>query len=408
MEGRNGGEAGGPEHISRSEPSSQPPKQQEEEGEIVFDKAENKELAAFRSSTKNKIVCLQNLVSQVQAIEREWDSFSPPQQRERRIRLLVACLATLKGHKDKDLREVSRLSDKVPPHADVSQFTLKHFLGLFLPIERKHTRGLRDDEFLITRDDHRETGGEAAANYSKQSIPLTLVLDNIRSAFNVGSIFRTAECLGVQKIYLCGYTATPEEGKATQRTTMNAHHHVRWEWRQHVKEVVQELKRGEEGGDAAGGKGGRGMPIIALETVKDQPTIFDFSFPPPFVKKLKEEGEEEEEEKGEQKASKKIKKNGVKRKRENADQEEDQEERKEPEHMEEEEEEVGCALILGNERHGIESDLLAMCDAVVSIPCRGVKNSLNVGVAFGICGYEILRQWQLSSPKISQAQKNIT
>ena len=38
-------------------------------------------------------------------------------------------------------------------------------------------------------------------------------------------------------------------------------------------------------------------------------------------------------------------------------------------------------------------DLLALCDAVVQLPCRGVKNSLNVGVALGMCGHEILRQW---------------
>lgn len=57
----------------------------------------------------------------------------------------------------------------------------------------------------------------------------------------------------------------------------------------------------------------------------------------------------------------------------------------------------GCALLLGNERFGIEADVLKQCDKVVSIPCWGVKNSLNVGVATGICGYEILRQWKYNS-----------
>jgi tRNA G18 (ribose-2'-O)-methylase SpoU len=54
---------------------------------------------------------------------------------------------------------------------------------------------------------------------------------------------------------------------------------------------------------------------------------------------------------------------------------------------------AACALILGNERHGVDESLLKECDAIVRIPCQGVKNSLNVGVAFGICGYEIARQW---------------
>merc|ERR1711862_633575 len=52
-----------------------------------------------------------------------------------------------------------------------------------------------------------------------------------------------------------------------------------------------------------------------------------------------------------------------------------------------------CALLLGNERHGIEADLLALCQAPLRIPCKGVKNSLNVGIAFSVCGFEIARQW---------------
>ena len=50
-------------------------------------------------------------------------------------------------------------------------------------------------------------------------------------------------------------------------------------------------------------------------------------------------------------------------------------------------------LLLGNERHGLAPELLARCDSVVRLPSRGVKNSMNVGVAFGMCGYEIVRQW---------------
>jgi tRNA G18 (ribose-2'-O)-methylase SpoU len=54
---------------------------------------------------------------------------------------------------------------------------------------------------------------------------------------------------------------------------------------------------------------------------------------------------------------------------------------------------TGCALVLGNERHGIAPELLARCDAVVRLPCRGKKNSLNVAVALGMCAHEIARQW---------------
>jgi len=54
---------------------------------------------------------------------------------------------------------------------------------------------------------------------------------------------------------------------------------------------------------------------------------------------------------------------------------------------------TGCALLLGNERHGVAPELLARCDAVVRLPCRGSKNSLNVAVALGMCAHEIARQW---------------
>ena len=185
-------------------------------------------------------------------------------------------------------------------------------------------------------------------------------------------------------MYLCGYTATPEE-KNTQQTTMGTHKHVSWEWHQHTSEVLDALKAGTDGKVH--------MPIytlltfflpsfvfslsfsfsffpflfvlfrflfsflyifrfsfltfslkvtkkvIALETVKDQPNIYEFRFPSKME---------------------------------------------------------GCVLLLGNERHGIEVDLLKRCDAIVRIPCYGVKNSLNVGVAFGICGYEVVRQWKFT------------
>ncbi|KAK3267963.1 hypothetical protein CYMTET_23503, partial [Cymbomonas tetramitiformis] len=57
----------------------------------------------------------------------------------------------------------------------------------------------------------------------------------------------------------------------------------------------------------------------------------------------------------------------------------------------------GCALLLGNERHGIEADLLEECDAIVRIPCCGNKNSLNVGVSMAVCCYEMSRQWSSMS-----------
>eukprot|EP00306_Pavlova_sp_CCMP459_P015546 CAMPEP_0185209770 /NCGR_PEP_ID=MMETSP1140-20130426/64367_1 /TAXON_ID=298111 /ORGANISM="Pavlova sp., Strain CCMP459" /LENGTH=137 /DNA_ID=CAMNT_0027777537 /DNA_START=28 /DNA_END=441 /DNA_ORIENTATION=- len=52
-----------------------------------------------------------------------------------------------------------------------------------------------------------------------------------------------------------------------------------------------------------------------------------------------------------------------------------------------------CALVLGNERHGLGPDVIGACEGIVQLPCFGVKNSMNVGIAFGICAHEMLRQW---------------
>ena len=53
----------------------------------------------------------------------------------------------------------------------------------------------------------------------------------------------------------------------------------------------------------------------------------------------------------------------------------------------------GVALLLGNERHGLAPALLVRCDGIVKLPSIGVKNSLNVAVALGMCAHEIARQW---------------
>merc|ERR1719210_2463111 len=116
---------------------------------------------------------------------------------------------------------------------------LRHFLTMALPVERQHTRGLRDDEFLVTRTEDAPScastisaSASSTASTGKKRIPLVFVLDNMRSAFNVGAVFRTADCLCLHKIYLCGYTATPEDAKGqVARAAMGAHEHVPWELR---------------------------------------------------------------------------------------------------------------------------------------------------------------------------------
>ncbi|WP_420398688.1 RNA methyltransferase [Flagellimonas sp.] len=76
---------------------------------------------------------------------------------------------------------------------------------------------------------------------SAQKSPIILILDNIRSLNNIGSVFRTADAFLVQKIYLCGITATPPH-KDIRKTALGATESVEWEYRKETLELVEELK----------------------------------------------------------------------------------------------------------------------------------------------------------------------
>jgi len=71
--------------------------------------------------------------------------------------------------------------------------------------------------------------------------PLILILDNIRSLNNVGSVFRTADAFLIEKIYLCGITATPPH-KDIQKTALGATESVEWEYKEDAVALVTKLQ----------------------------------------------------------------------------------------------------------------------------------------------------------------------
>lgn len=213
--------------------------------------------------------------------------------------------------KDSQNPDVSRLAD-LQKHL-VPEMTLKHFSGFAVPFERLLNKNLQDDDFLILENDRSAT--EVA-----EKLPLVFVLDNIRSAFNVGSIFRTAECLGASKVYLCGYTPTPEQWKV-EKTAMGTQEYLEWAEAGKLLKCLEELK------DA-------GYRIVALETAASALDLYA-----PFS-------------------------------------------------------EEPTAFVLGNERFGLDPEILKVIDEVRIIPLRGRKNSLNVGVTAAIAGFEWMRQWR--------------
>ena len=110
-----------------------------------------------------------------------------------------------------------------------------------------------------------ELGRVTAEEFKKQEkLPIVLVLDNIRSMHNVGSAFRTCDAFNVEKLYLCGITATPPQ-KEIAKTALGATESVDWEYKEHVSELATELKSA-------------GYAIILVEQTDSSVMLQEFDF----------------------------------------------------------------------------------------------------------------------------------
>ncbi|OFZ57488.1 MAG: RNA methyltransferase [Bacteroidetes bacterium RIFCSPHIGHO2_02_FULL_44_7] len=76
---------------------------------------------------------------------------------------------------------------------------------------------------------------------AQKKFPLIVVLDSIRSLNNIGSFFRTADAFNIEKIYLCGITATPPH-REIQKTALGSTESVEWEHSESITELIQQLK----------------------------------------------------------------------------------------------------------------------------------------------------------------------
>ncbi|MCS6828592.1 MAG: RNA methyltransferase [Caldilinea sp.] len=104
----------------------------------------------------------------------------------------------------------------------------------------------------------------------RSTLPFAAVLDNVRSAFNVGSIFRSADGAGLRHLYLCGVTPTPDHGKVV-KTALGAERSVRWSHHRNAVALAHRLRN-------------EGWTLWALETDADAASIFEVEAPPtPFA-----------------------------------------------------------------------------------------------------------------------------
>jgi len=75
-----------------------------------------------------------------------------------------------------------------------------------------------------------------------EKLPIVVVLENIRSAYNVGSVFRTSDAFLLESIYICGYTAHPPH-KEIKKTALGAEETVEWKYFKKTTEAINELRK---------------------------------------------------------------------------------------------------------------------------------------------------------------------
>jgi tRNA G18 (ribose-2'-O)-methylase SpoU len=99
-----------------------------------------------------------------------------------------------------------------------------------------------------------------------QKLPITIVLDRIRSGMNVGSIFRTADGFGVEQIYLGGFTPTPPHREIT-KTAIGATQSVEWKSFSSTSEAIEILK-------------GKAYTILGIEQTDESVSLYNFKWRP--------------------------------------------------------------------------------------------------------------------------------
>jgi len=136
----------------------------------------------------------------------------------------------------------NELTEKITP-----EMSRRDFSEIAAVLEREHKNDLRDSDIpgiTVEKGDGRRS--------QQAKLPIYLILDNLRSSFNVGSIFRSAECFGISEICLCGYTPLPDSSKV-QTTSMGTADMVKWKHFEKTEEALEYLRE-------------KGCKIYAVET----------------------------------------------------------------------------------------------------------------------------------------------
>ena len=174
-----------------------------------------------------------------------------------------------------------------------------------------------------------------------EKLPLIVVLDDVRSLYNVGSVFRSCDAFRVEAVYLCGITATPPNAEI-HKTALGGEDSVDWEYFKTTEEAVEKLKQ-------------KGYFVYGIEQVEGSTKLQNL--PEAHEELLKQEKESEKQE------NSSLPK--------------------------------GYAVIFGNEVKGVKQNIVDMSDGCLEIPQFGTKHSLNVSVTAGIVVWEFAKLLKL-------------
>ncbi|MFN3968053.1 RNA methyltransferase [Flavobacterium sp.] len=111
--------------------------------------------------------------------------------------------------------------------------------------------------------ENKELERKSVADFKEaEKTPISIILDDIRSLHNIGSVFRTADAFLIEKIYLCGITAIPPH-KEIHKTALGATETVTWEYQKEVTAVIAKLKN-------------EGIQVFAIEQVENAVFLQNF------------------------------------------------------------------------------------------------------------------------------------
>ena len=165
-------------------------------------------------------------------------------------------------------------------------------------------------------------------------MPLIVVLDDVRSMYNIGSVFRTNDAFRVEAVYLCGITARPPHPEI-HKTALGGEDSVTWRYFATAQEAVEELHRNN-------------YHVFAIEQCEGSTLLQELKIdnsPSSFLLPLSSK----------------------------------------------------YAVVFGNEVKGVHQEVVDLCDGCIEIPQFGTKHSMNVSVTAGIVIWEFARQLLLTT-----------